>query len=162
MSATVANRTNRFFRPGTTRIVIMPTVVASTLIPTRSEINAGKDVSLNVADVGGFTVTGAKIDTADWGSRVVTNVAGRISLDDSSLTFWADSAGADARADFALDQVVYVAFMDAGDVPTKKMDVYKTQVLSVSSTKSGDAAAQVVVNLALKDYADQVTIPAAA
>ena len=158
MTATASAAATRFFRPGKTTVLSLPTVTA--MSPIRTEIDGGDDVTGDIASVSGFTKDGAKIDTPDWGSRTVSNVPGRVTFADSSITWYASEDGVDRRADFAIDQVCYIVFMDIGDVPTKKMDVYKCTVLSVSSTKDGDNAAQVVVSFSVQDANEQVVIPA--
>src|SRR5690349_19847070 len=121
MVATPITPANRFFRPGTTKCYWVPSI-SNKAAPTRSELNAGSDFSKDVADISGWMVTGAKIDTPDLNSRFVSNIPGLTSAGDSSITFYASDTGSDVRALMPRDASGFIVWMDGGDVAGRKMD----------------------------------------
>lgn len=160
MSASAITPATRFFRPGKTKVVITPTVDDANGNATRTEINAGLDVSGDVQGVAGFTQSAAKIDTPDWGSRVTSSINGRITLADSSITLYADEDGADIRDELDIDQETCVIFMDNGDTPALPMDVFKCVVNSIAPSRDGEGAAVVVVSFTIRSVHERKAIPA--
>jgi hypothetical protein len=131
MPPTKIAATQRFFRPGLTKVYWV-VAIATYTAPTRAEINLGVDVSDEIAEINGFTVTSDSVDTPDLGSRFVSKIPGRINAEDSSLNFYASSTGFnDARSVLPRDTSGFVIFMDAGDVSTTgRMDIYPAKVAS--------------------------------
>jgi hypothetical protein len=121
----------RYFRPGTTKVK-WATTLATYTTPTRAEITAATELSGEIAEINGFTVTSESVDTPDLGTRFVSKIPGRISADDSSINFYASSTGFnDARSVLPRDTTGFVIFMDAGDVTTTgRMDVFPATVAS--------------------------------
>lgn len=150
----------RYFRPGVTSIVFA-TSVASQASPTRAEINAGTDLRNEVAAIDGWQVTSNFIDTPDLGSRFTSRVAGRISADDSSITFYASSNSVDVRSLLPRDTTGYVLMMDEGDFAGRKMDVFKVTVAAAPKQRSVDDPSQIQVQFAITAVpSENVTIPA--
>lgn len=151
----------RFFRPGTTKIVWVTTIVTYTA-PTRTEINLGKDLSGEVAEISGFSVSSDTIPTPDLGTRFVPKIAGRINADDSSLNFYASSTGfTDARSVLPRDTTGFLIVMDGGDVATTgRMDVFPCTVTSVPKLRALEDPAQVSVTFAVTRVpAEDLVIP---
>lgn len=155
MPPTPLNKTTRFSPQGTSRYYWLPTVAAADMIPTRTEIDAGTDLTSEVAAVTGWSTTPNQIDTPDAGSRFVSRVPGSITADDSSLTFYGSKDGDDARTFFTRDMTGYVMFADAGDVPGAKAEIFPVTVLNVSPVRDITGAFQVVVSFSITD--DPVT-----
>lgn len=154
----------RFTNFGNTRIHFVPVIAATTMEATRTEINAGTDLTGEISDVSGFSVTGSTIDAPDLLSTFVSKVRGRTSSEDSSLTFYASKNATDVRTVLPFETTGYIVIMQSGDVPTTgKMDVYPVQVNSVSKTVSvGDDLARILVGFAItREPKMDVTIPAA-
>lgn len=153
--------TDRFFQPEISKVIFIPTIAASTLIPTRSEINAGDDLSAEIADVSGWMVQSGFIDTPDLGKRYTSKIGGRLTTADSSLTMYASKDGDDVRAVLPRGTEGFIAFMDGGDVPTQPMDVFKVEVAALGKVRStGDNAFQLTLQFSIKDFAEDVAIPA--
>jgi len=154
---------DRYFAVGVTEVVYIPTIAATTLIPTRAEITAGTVLTNEIADISGWTKQAGSIPVADLGTRFTGNLPGRITVDSSSLTFYADKEGTDVRATLPQDTEGYIAFMDGGDVAASKMDVYPIRVSSLGKVRStSDQAAQITVAFAItSEPATDVAIPAA-
>lgn len=161
MSAPAIARSTRYINPGTTKLLWLTSVADKTAI-TRSEIDAGLDVSGEIADVNGWQISGDKADTPDLAVEFVSNVPGRTSAADSSITFWADRAGVDVRDHMSRGTNGYVVWMDGGDVPGYLCDIFPVRVLSQGLTRSvaGDAAATLPVQYAITSQpAQNVVIP---
>ncbi|MGW4426433.1 phage tail tube protein [Streptosporangium sp. NPDC004631] len=161
MAATPIAAATRYINPETTKVLWLP-AVANKNAPTRSEINAGTDLSGDVADNSGWVVTSNQSDAPDMGSRFTGKVAGRITADDSSLSMYASKDSIDARALMPRDTSAYVMWMDGGDVPGRKGDVFPVTVSSVGKPRSvGDEPARINFSYAITSApAENVTIPA--
>ena len=75
---------------------------------TRAEINAGTDLTAEIAEMSGFTVTSDSVDTPDLSNRFTAKIPGRITADDSSISFYASSTSADVRTVLPRDTAGYV------------------------------------------------------
>ncbi|TQS29128.1 hypothetical protein [Microbispora sp. KK1-11] len=161
MAATPITASTRYINPGVTVVLWLPSV-ANKSAPTRAEINAGTDLSREIADNSGWQTTSNQSDAPDMGSRFTGKVAGRISADDSSLTTYASKNGIDSRQLMPRDATGFVAWMDGGDVAGQPMDVFPVTVSSVSKPRSvGDEVARIVHQFAITSQpAENVTIPA--
>lgn len=152
----------RFFHAGETKVYFLPSVAAASLTPTRAEINAGTDLSKEIADISGWMVSGGEIETPDLGSRFNSKIPGRTSVDDSSLTFYQDETGADVRAVLPRNTSGFILFADGGDVAGAKGDVYPIRVRSNGKARSaGDEAARLTVQFSCtREPAENITLPA--
>lgn len=160
MPATQMALATRYFEPGTTKIDWLLTIASSTLVPIRAEINAGTDVSRDVAAIAGFVTTSAQVATPDLGARFVSQIPGRINADDSSITFYASVDGLDVRSVLQRDLNGYVLIMDGGDVATRFMDVFKVTVSSVGKVRDMEDAPRLTVGFTIRNFAENVVIPA--
>ncbi|MBO4272382.1 hypothetical protein [Microbispora triticiradicis] len=160
MVATPIAQETRFFNPETSKLYWCPSI-ANKAAPTRAELNAGTDVSRAVADVNGWQVSSEMIDVPDMGTRFVSKIPGRISANDSSVTFYMDRAGIDARTVMPRDATGYMVWLDGGDVAGRKMDVYPVQVSSHGKSRSvGSEPARITIQFAItSEPAENVTIP---
>lgn len=153
--------TTRFFQRGTTKVYFLPTIAAVNLTPTRPEITAGTDLSAEIADLAGWAVGVDMVDVPDLGSRFTAQIAGSIKPEQSSITFYGDVGGADARTNLPVDQAGFIVFMDGGDVPTKKLDAYPVKVASHSKLRTLTNAFQITISFSItKVPGENLTIPA--
>lgn len=161
MAATPLASANRYFPTGVSKYVYCASVSVKTA-PTRAEINAGTDLSPEIAEVDGWQVTSELIDVPDLNSPFTSKIPGRTSADDSSITFYADPSGSDARTLFPRNTAGFILRMDGGDVTGRKMDVFPVRVSSAPKDMgTGDDAATIQVMFAIiAEPAENVTIPA--
>lgn len=161
MAATPIAAETRYFNPETTKVYWCPSI-ANKNSPTRSELNAGTDLSSAIADVNGWMVSSEMIDVPDMGSRFVSKIPGRISANDSSITFYMDRAGVDARTVMPRDAEGFIVWLDGGDVAGRKMDVFPVTVSSHGKSRSvGAEPARLTISYAItSEPAENVTIPA--
>jgi hypothetical protein len=162
MVATPITASTRFFHRGLTKVYNVPTIAASTLIPTRAELNAGTDLSNEVSDWAGWLVKSSMIDTPDLGHSYRAKIPGETSSDDSSITFYASKDGIDVRALLPRGTNSFIAILDGGDVTAYKMDVFPVRVSSAGKTRSlGNDAGMVVIEFAITSQpAENVAVPA--
>lgn len=160
MPPTPLSATTRYIPPGTRKIYWVSTIATYTA-PTRAELNAGTDLSGEVADVSGFTVTSETTDTPDLSGRFVPVIAGRIKADSSSLMFYASSNSSDVRTVLPRDTAGYIVMLWEGDVAGQKMDVFPVKVTSTTLEGNMEDPEKVSVSFAItKVPANNVTIPA--
>lgn len=160
MPATAMAAASRYFQPGTTKVLVIPSIASLTAGATRTEINAGTDVSGDVAAINGFTVTSAQIDTPDLGGRFTKRVPGRLTADDSSITFYADVTGSDIRNVLSRDQQTNLGIMDGGDVAGRKADYFAVTVASVGKVRDMEDSPRLTVTFTIRDYGENKTVPA--
>jgi hypothetical protein len=119
--------TVRYVPPGTRKIYWVTTIATYTA-PTRGELNAGIDLSAEIADVTGFTVTSGTADTPDLSSRFVSQIPGQITAASSSLIFYASNTSSDVRTVLPRDTAGFVVLLWEGDVTGQRMDVFPAKV----------------------------------
>jgi len=152
----------RYYAPLVTKIWFLPAIAAATLAATRLELTAGTDLSDEVADIAGWTVTGEDVPTPGL-NPFTGNVPGRTSVDASSITFYADELGVDVRGVLTPGLSGFIVIADAGDVATGVMDVFPVRVKSVGKprTVTGSNASQVTIGFSTpRKPAQDLPIPA--
>src|SRR5215216_1591081 len=161
MAAPNITASTRYARFGVTRVVYALTV-SNYNSPTRAEINAGTDLSTEVAEISGFQVNAGFIDTPDLATSFTAKIAGRTSADDSSVTMYASVNSVDVRGVLPRGTTGFFMWFDEGDVPGRKFDIYPITVGSVAKERStGDDPARLVVQVAITRVpAENVTVPA--
>jgi hypothetical protein len=128
---TPLSATTRYIPPGTRKIYWVTTIATYTA-PSRAELNAGIDLTAEVAEVSGFSTTSATTETPDLATRFTGKIPGRITADDSSLSFYASSNSSDVRTVLPRDTAGFVVILWEGDVTGQRMDVFPAKV-TVSS-----------------------------
>jgi len=161
MAAPAITASTRYSARGNTKIYWVATI-ASPSAPTRTELNAGTDLSPQIMDAEGWSVKSEQIETPDLANRYTSTIPGSITAEDSSLTMYASKNGVDARALMPRDAVGYIVLLHGGDVASNKMDVYPVTVSSVSKqmSASGKDADTIVVTYAITSApSENVTVP---
>ena len=158
-----ATATTRHVQPGVTVVKHLPAVVNLLNGPTRSELAAGTDISLELLDWDGWAPAGSTAPSRSVGTKKVGGVPSVETLSDSSLTLNSSRSGQDTRALFVNGLAGFVVFMDSGDVPTQLMDVFKTEVINTTPVRSADGSAVLAhkTMFAIRDWQLNVAIPAA-
>ncbi len=150
----------RYFGVGTTQVLFCPTI-ANPAAPTFAELDAGTELTRDIADLSGWSTNSEFIDVPDLATRFTGKIPGRISAEDSSFTFYADedSGTGDARALLPRDTEGYVVIADGG-LASGKGDVFHVKVGSSTPVRSVDDAVKIMVNFAVLDEpAEGVTLP---
>ena len=149
MPPTPLTATVRYIPPGTRRLYWLTTIASYATAVTRAEINAGIDLTNEIASMSGFTVNSASTDTPDLSTRFTAKIPGRITADDSSISFYASSTSADVRTVLPRDTAGYLCILPEGDVPTQKMDVFPAKVSSTAVDTTMEDPAQVNVQFTI-------------
>jgi hypothetical protein len=141
----------RFNRKGTTRIYYVPTIAATTLIPTAAEIDAGTDYTAQINAIDGWSLENTPIETPDMASTFVSKIGGDDSAADSSLTFYEDSTTDTIETDLAKGTSGYIVIFSKGKTAgAKGMDVYPITVVSNSKAYTTDnEAAKITVQFTI-------------
>lgn len=151
----------RYFPRGTSKCYYVPSIAASTLTPTRAELNAGTDLSPQLADWSGFSVTGEQIDTPDLATTFNSKIPGATSAEESSLTMYSSKDGVDSRTLLARSVTGYIVWMPGGDVSGYKASVWPVTVTSNSEVIASDDAGKRNIQFAVTALPQEnVTIPA--
>lgn len=162
MASTALKRTKRYIRPGISVVHYLP-ACADYTAPTRQEIDGGTELSAEISEISGFSVTSDTVETPDWASRFTSKVPGMISAEDSSITFYGSVDTDDVRSVLPRDTTGFIIIMDGGDVPEQSMDVFPVTVSSVAKEKSNDDPVTLEVSFTITDEpAEDVQIPASA
>jgi hypothetical protein len=162
MAAPAITASTRYTSRGSTKCYWVATI-SSKAAPTRSELNAGTDLSPQLMDAEGWSVESEQIETPDLATRYTSTIPGSITAEDSSLTMYASKNGVDARALLPRDAVGFIVWLDGGDVAANKMDVFPVTVSSVSKQRSasGEDADTLVISFAItSEPAENVAVPA--
>jgi hypothetical protein len=162
MPATPINATSRYYARGLTKIYFLTTVAALATGATRAELDAGQDLSDEVAAIDGWLTEGEDIETPDLGTEFTSKIPGPTSVDDSSLTFYADEMGDDVRSLLTRGTAGFIVFLDAGDVEGGPMDTFPVRVRSQGKARSlDDDAATIEVGFSItREPVENLTVPA--
>ena len=159
MPPTPLTPTVRYIPPGT-RKVYWVTTIATYTAPTRAELNAGIDLSAEVAAVTGFTVTSATTPTPDLSSRFTSEIPAAITAASCSLSIYATSTSSDIRLTLPRGTIGYVVMLWEGDVTGQRMDVFPATVTTSAVNGNMTAAELVDVSFSItKVPANNVLIP---
>jgi hypothetical protein len=160
MVATPIAASTRYIPPGTRAYYWVPTI-ANKAAPTRAELDAGTDLTGEVAEVSGFQTTSESTDTPDLGSRFTSKIPGRITADDSSITLYASENSQDVRQLLPRDTAGFVVQFPEGDVAGRTMDVFPVKVSSAPKETSIEDPGKVMVQFTVtSEPVENVTVPA--
>ncbi len=136
----------RYFPPGLRRVYWVPALV-NYQAPTRGELNAGTDLSAEIAGMDGWTVTAKVADHADIPSRFVAQVPVPGGMVASSVSCYTSQNSGDVRSLLTRWATGYVVCLWEGDVPGRRMDVFPVRVTDLA-VGTGEDAGQVTVSFA--------------
>lgn len=162
---TVLSTGTPFVRQGVGRIYLASSV-ANIASPTRAEMSTpiATDVSQNVTAMTAWQPNQNFANRSVFGSATVGTIAATANFPTQSMSFEAGQNSVDIRSLLVWTQppaTWWVLFLNEGDVPGQKMDVFKCAVGVVASQKVlGDTEAQIDVAFGVLDVRMAVTIPA--
>jgi hypothetical protein len=135
MAAPAIAGSNRFIPEGSTQFYWVPTM-ANYLSPTRAELNAGTDLTPELAESGDWAITSDAVDTPDLKTLFTSQIPGKITVDGSTLNMYSDVAAADARSLMPRTTVGYVVKFPGGDIAGRKMTTFPVKVGSAAEPTS--------------------------
>lgn len=161
MAATPIAGSLRYIPEGVRHFYYCP-AIANIAAPTRSELNAGTDLTPEVAGFGNWGLTSSAVDTPDLASRFTTNVPGLVTADGPTISMYADSTSADVRSLLPRDTAGFIVVFPEGDVSGHGMDVFPVKVLAAEKMASlGGNPATIDLTFAVTlEPAENVTVPA--
>lgn len=127
MAATPIAASSRYIPEGVTHYYFV-TTMASYASPTRSELNAGTDLTPEVAATGDWSITSAAVDTPDLATLFTSQIPGKISVSGSTIDMYADATSADVRTLLPRGTTGFIVKFPEGDVTGRKMDVFPVKV----------------------------------
>jgi hypothetical protein len=159
MTATPISAATRYLAAGVLKIYFVASI-SNKLSPTRTELNAGTDLTSQVAEVNGWTVSSNLIDSPDYGSRFTSKTTGRTEVADSSLKIYASQDTNDVRSLLPRNTTGFVVMLWGGDVSSQHMDVFPVTVSSCGKEVPDSADADLMVTFAITSVpAEDVVIP---
>jgi hypothetical protein len=148
----------KFFAVGTTQVLWCASI-SNAAAPTYAELDGGTELTPVIADMAGFTVSTAFIDTPNLKERFVTQIPGRITAESSSITVYQDQLQADLRTLMPRDTAGYVVIADGG-LASAKGHVFAVKVGAVAPLRSMDGAAMLRFDFAITAQpSENVTLP---
>jgi len=161
MPATPISTVSRYIPEGVWHFNFLP-AIATLASPTRAEINAGTDLSPQVAGYGTWAVIGAAVPTPDLASSFVPSIPGLLSADGTTLSMYADPTGSDVRTLLPRNTVGFMLVLPGGDVAGRKMNAFAIKILQCapSSSLGGNPATLEIVATPTSAPVENITIPA--
>jgi|SRR5215469_13033277 len=153
------NATTRYLAVGLRKIYWVPTI-ANYLSPTRSELNAGTDLTAEVETMTGWSLQGSVIDTPDMGTTFTSQVPGRRTSPQNDITSYLSQNSNDIRSLLPAATSGYMVILWEGDVSGQKMDVFPARVVTQANDPNPEDPGKTTISFAItKIPAIYVPIP---
>lgn len=128
--------TKRFVRRGVSKFYFLPAVADLATGPDRTELDAGADLTPEIADISGWMLENQAAATPDMGSTFEKSIPGLDSAADSSMTFYEPEDEPEV-GDIDVDTLLpkgtegFVVILRRGDKPASpSMDTFPVRVRS--------------------------------
>lgn len=160
MPATPISASSRYVPQGVTHYNFLP-ACANIASPTRAEINAGTDLTPELASNGGWTINSQAVDTPDYAANFTPQIPGNITVDGSTMSMYADVASNDVRTLLPRNTTGFIVKMPGGDVAGRKCDVFPVKVGSQGKPDAiGNPSTIELIFYITRAPSENVTIPA--
>lgn len=152
----------RYFRRGKSKILWVLEIV-DPANPTESELEAGVDLSLDIADIAGFTLENSPIPTPNLADTFTSQIDGEDTAATSTLTIYDRDDDDAIRIALAKGTAGHVAMLPYGNVDGERMEVWPVKTTGVNDVWStGNEAARFVAGFAITAVPEQdATVPTA-
>jgi len=158
--ATPISASTRYIPEGTTRYNWLP-ACANTASPTRSEINAGTDLTPEIAATGNWGIVSASIDAPDLATTFTAQIGGKVTIDGPTIDMYADSTSADVRTLLPRGTNGFILKLPEGDVAGRKADMFAVRVLAQAKPTNFTNPSVVQLQFAVtKAPNENITVPA--
>lgn len=144
--------------PWGTRKFYWVDTIANLTAPSRTELNAGTDLTPQVTEAAGWSRTGTTVDSQSFVGPAI-KLAGPSTLEDSSLTMRLSKTGTDIRDVVEFGDSGYVVVFPDGDTAGRTMDVFQVTVTGDPKSQGATDAATVEVQFAPLAAEFSVTVP---
>jgi hypothetical protein len=163
VTATPITATVRYIPESVTQFYWL-TACANISAPSRAELDAGIDLSPEVAAMGNWGVTSAAVDAPDLKSRFVPQVPGLITIDGPTLSVYLSETDdvSDVRSVLPRDTAGFMVKFPEGDVAGNTCDVFPSKVASLSKpTALGGTVSVAELSFTVTgEPAENVVVPA--
>ena len=129
MAAPAITASSRYIPEGVTHYYFVSSI-ANPASPTRAELNAGTDLTNEIAATGNWGIVSGSIDAPDRGSLFTAQIGGKVTIDGPTIDMYADSTSTDVRILLPRGTTGFVVKFPEGDVTGRKCDVFKVKVLA--------------------------------
>lgn len=159
MTAPAIGASTRYIPEGVTHYYFVA-AIASYTAPTRSELNAGTDLTNEVASAGDWAINGSAVPAPDLATLFDSQVAGKTSMGTTTLDMYASSNSSDVRTLLPRGTTGYIVKFPEGDVSGHTMDVFPVKVLAQPKpTNMGNPSVIQLQFVVTKIPAENVTVP---
>lgn len=159
MVAPNISASDRFIPEGATAFYWVVTM-ASYLAPSRAELNAGTNLTPEVASSGNWGIVSNAIDTPDLATTFTSQIPGKVTIDGSTLNMYADDNQADARTLMPRNAVGFIVKFPGGDITGRKMTIFPVKVGSAAEPTAFGAPTELnFTYYVTKIPAENVTVP---
>jgi hypothetical protein len=160
MPPTPLNPTSRYIAPEVTKTYWVPTI-ANLASPTRPELNAGTDLSAEIAGMTGWEISADRVAVPDLGTRFTGRISGRVNPGDAQIVFYASQDTADVRDLLSRGDKGNIFIADGGDVAGQKARVFAVEISAVTPTTdvAGSESTRVMVDFSITAADEEVTVP---
>lgn len=131
MAPTPLVPTDRYVPDGLT-VAYWVEAIADISDPSRGEIDAGTDLTAELAAIEGWNLQSEGRDVQAAGEAFRSRVAGTIDVDGSALLLYADRSGDEIMSLFVRGTDGHILFLHGGDVEGNPMDVWPVSVAAAS------------------------------
>ena len=159
MAAPPIGASSRYIPEGVTHYYFV-VAIANYLSPTRAELNAGTDLSPEIASTGNWGIISGTIDTPDLATLFTSQIGGKVTIDGPTIDMYADSTSADVRTLLPRGTTGYIVKFPEGDVAGRKMDIFPVKaVAQAKPTNLTNPSLIQLVFAVTKIPAENLTIP---
>lgn len=151
----------RYIPAGVRRITFVPTIAAKAT-PTSAELTAGTDLSAEVFQQTGFSLTGTGSPAPDCGSKVTSEIVGRVASTGNALEMYASANSTDIRQLLPRNTVGFIVIYPEGIVTANKCSVWPVTVISDMPSADIEANSTFTVQFAMTSPpVENIAIPTA-
>jgi hypothetical protein len=159
MAAPPISASSRYIPESVTHFYFVTTIATYTS-PTRGELNAGTDLTPEIASSGDWGITSAVIATPDLATLFESQIPGKVSVSNSTINMYASSNSSDVRTLLPRGTTGFIVKFPEGDITSQKCDVFPVKV--TQQAKPTALSSPSVIQLAFavtKIPAENVVIP---
>ena len=159
MAAPPIGASTRYIPEGNTHFYWVLSI-ASYLTPTAAELNAGTDLSPEVAASGNWGIISGSIDAPDLATLFTPQISGKVTVDGPTLDMYASINSIDVRTLLPRGTAGYVVKFPEGVIAGRTMDVFPAKVLQQAKPTALTTPSLVQLGWAVtKIPAENVTVP---
>lgn len=159
MVAPPISASSRYIPEGNTHFYFVA-AIANYNSPTRAELNAGTDLTPEIASTGNWGIISNSLDAADLATLFTPQISGKVTIDGPTINMYADSTSNDVRTLLPRGTVGNIVKFPEGDVTGRKMDIFPVKALAQAKPTALTTPSIIALTFAVtKIPAENVTVP---